>query len=55
MQKIVHDLMRVKMNWRMRFVWASLVAIVVPIIVVVWTYCFALIDRVDEVMQKLLW
>lgn len=54
MRKIVHDLMRKKMNWRMRFLWASLVAIVVPIIVVLWTYSFALIDRVDEVIQRLL-
>nr|DAI22795.1 MAG TPA: vesicle-associated membrane protein 2 [Caudoviricetes sp.] len=54
MQKIVHDLMRKKMNWRMRFLWASLVAVVVPIVFVVWAFCWALIDRIDEVMRWLL-
>lgn len=50
MNKIVHDLMRGKMNWRIGFLWASLVAVVVPAIVVVWVFCFALIDRVDDVI-----
>ena len=54
MRGIIYALLRGKMNWRARFLWAMIVAIAIPAVTVIWVFSFALILRADEVIRVFL-